>query len=332
MEWLTEAEVLAIPDPLPLIPGFMNRNEKFILAGPEKRGKSFLALQGAWQLALGLPLFGIFPVPAPLRVMLIQFEIAPSSFKGRYLRYLNILGSSPNLRVSSNRDFRIDNDSHLSEMIRDVVALEPDLLIFDPLYYMHDQPENSDATKELCRRLDSLTPYTSVWVLHHMSKPITDAAGRVVSRGRSDIRGHSILIGWPDGIIEIRPGHLDENGLCLTYTLRNQPPIEGTELVTSGGLFVPAPTLTTFGVLRALREAGGTLPLSRLPGSRPVLDRILAELLQDGLIRDGRDAADRRNRVITLTTQGALLSAPSPSPSPTPSSFPLDSGTGEPSR
>ena len=308
MEWLSEAEVLAIPDPEPLIPDFMNRNERFLLAGPEKIGKSFLSLQAAWELSQGTPLFGVFPVPRPMKVMLIQFEISPASFKSRYQIYLNTLGSAPLLLVSSNREFRIDNDAHLDDLIADVVRIEPDLLIFDPLYYMHDQAENSDATKELCRRVDTLSQWTAVWVLHHMSKPITDASGRVISRGRSDIRGHSILIGWPDGIIEIRKGHIDdENGLSLRYTFRNQPHMEDTELVKHGALFIPAPLLTTLGVLQLIAAAGGTIPYSRIAGSRGAVDRILGELIADGLIRDVRAPNDRRIRNLTITTQGALM-------------------------
>lgn len=312
MEWLTETAVLSIPDPEPLIPGFMNRHERFLLAGPEKIGKSFLSLQCAWELSQGLPLFGMFPVPAPLRVGLLQFEIAPSAFKLRYQMYLDTLGSAPTLMVSSNRDFRIDNDTHLADLISDVVALEPDLLIFDPLYYMHDQPENSDATKEICRRIDALTPWTSIWVLHHMSKPITDASGRIVSRGRSDIRGHSILIGWPDGIIEIRPGHVDDSGLALRFTLRNQPHLDDIELVKHNRLYVPAPTLTTMGVLRTIGQAGGTLPLSRIVGSRPAVDRILADLTHDSLITISPSPHDHRIRIVTLTTAGqtAALNLP----------------------
>lgn len=308
MEWLTEAQVLATDDPEPLIPGFMNRNEKFILAGPEKIGKSFLSLQAAWELSQGTPLFSTFPVPKPLKVMLIQFEISPASFKNRYRLYLDALGSAPNLLVSSNRDFRIDNDAHLTEISADVVRLEPDLLIFDPLYYMHDQAENSDATKELCRRVDTLTQWTSVWVLHHMSKPITDASGRVISRGRSDIRGHSILIGWPDGIVEIRKGKIDdEHGLSLRYTFRNQPGIDDTELVKQGPIFIPSPILTTLGLLRLIASSGGTIPYARLAGNRGSVDRILQELLTDGLIQDVRAPNDKRIRNLTITTQGALL-------------------------
>ena len=329
MNWLSAPEVAAIPDPEPLIPGWMNRHERFILAGPEKTGKSFAVLQAAFELALGHSLWGSFAVPAPLRVMLLQFEIAPSTFKGRYQGYESALGATDNLWVASDRDFRIDNDSHLAALQRDVATFAPDLFIFDPLYYMHDQPENGDSMKDICRRIDTLSPWCAIWVVHHMSKPLTDAAGRMVSRGRSDIRGHSILIGWPDGIVEIRRGHIADSGLWLRYTLRNQAPVDDTELVKQGPMFVPAPMLTTMGVLSRLRTAGGSLSVAQLAGSRSAVDSLVAQLVHDGLVRDGRTEADKRARVLTITDAGlaltkagvtSILTAPQPA------------GTGEPRR
>ena len=310
IQWMSAAEIAAVTNPVSLVPGFLNVGERAILAGPEKVGKSFLLLQAAFELAHGLPLWGTFTASRPLRVFLLQFEISPAAFKGRYQDYVDLLGASDNLWVASDRNFRIDNDTHLADLQRDVAAYSPDLLIVDPLYYVTDQPENTDAMREVFRRVDTLVSDCAVFIIHHMRKPLHDATGRVVTGGRSDIRGHSVILGWPDIIVEIRRGHMTEDGLSLTYTFRNQAPVEPTELMKQGGLFTPAPMLTTMGVLHRLRAAGGTLPVGRLAGSRIAVDRMVSELVHDGLVADNRGDNDRRGRTLSLTAAGAIVAAP----------------------
>ena len=312
MNWLSAAEVAATPDPEILIPDFMNRYERFILAGQEKLGKSFVVLQAAFELAHGLPLFGCLPAVRPMRVMLLQMEISPSEFKSRYGNYVELMGTTDNLWVCSNRDFRVDNDAMVADLLRDVEGFQPDLIMFDPLYYMHDSAENTDAIKTIFRTIDLVTTTCAVWVVHHMSKAILDNTGRVVSRGRNDIRGSSVILGWPDGIVEIRTSPIADGALTLRSTLRNHPPMEQVELVRNGNLFVPAPMLTYLGVLHRLRAAGGSLPVTRLIGSRVAVDRILSQLAHDGAIRDGRDDGDNRARIITLTAAGLALASASP--------------------
>ena len=195
--------------------------------------------------------------------------------------------------------------------------MQPDVLVFDPMYYMHDKDENSNhQMTSVIRRLDALQDSAesnpALIVVTHMGNPHLDQKGNTLKRGRADVRGASVIVGWPDSVIEVREGGI--GAMELTFTLRNidiQYPRLKLRWTKSGGPLLPATKsareLSPEEVVRIVRTVDGKskMELAKLiakacGGSDGSALRVINGLIDGGVLREHPSEQDKRIKVISL--------------------------------
>jgi hypothetical protein len=79
---MTEADIFAMPDPVPLVEGMLMQNENICLVGPPKTGKTFVALDIALSIAANVPVLGALAVRRHGAVVYLTAE-GKAGFKRR---------------------------------------------------------------------------------------------------------------------------------------------------------------------------------------------------------------------------------------------------------
>ncbi len=185
------------------IKDWLPKRGRCVIYAPAKAGKSFMVLQVARAIASGTPFLG-FPTTKG-RVMLIQFELGAEVLQGR------MIGTGKNyadVYVGTTFSLKIDTDDGLRRIKEAATAIDPDVIIFDPLYKMMsgDENETSDM-KKVVDNLDQLIEgwQCSIFLTHH--------SGKDVSKGG---RGSSVLEDWVDSYIEMK--RISKQGEALKVT------------------------------------------------------------------------------------------------------------------
>ncbi len=257
---------LPIPETPFWIKDWLPKSGKAELYGQAKAGKSFLAVQLARCIGAGLPFLGQDTHPG--RVLYTQFELGPSVLQGR----LNMTGQAyPNVFVATTFAMKLDTQAGQKQLLVEMEAVEPNVLILDPLYKVLSGDENEAHDVLLVldfidRLIDGFAKMTqlSVFILHH--------PGKDIARGG---RGSSVLEGWVDSYIEMkRMTNGDVGELCAKVTpklLRHaMPPSEGIEISLHDGEF-------------AVDKIGRTLT---------VQERVLAAINDSPIAMSARDLID----------------------------------------
>lgn len=183
-----------------VIPGLLERGDRFILTGSEGLGKSVLQRQLAVCAAAGVHPFNHRKVP-PVRVLLIDCENGPVKLR-RALRPL----------VNQARRFGVDpTDNFYLEAIpagldltkgedemwlsRVVSAIQPDLLLTGPVYRLHAaNPNDEEPARKVTQVLDRCRAAANCAV-------VTEAhAGHGFGQGERPVRptGTSLWLRWPE--------------------------------------------------------------------------------------------------------------------------------------
>lgn len=183
-----------------VIPGLLERGDRFILTGSEGLGKSVLQRQLAVCAAAGVHPFNHRRVE-PVRVLLIDCENGPVKLR-RALRPL----------VNQARRFGVDpTDNFFLEAIpagldltkgedemwlsRVVSAIQPDLLLTGPVYRLHAaNPNDEEPARKVTQVLDRCRAAANCAV-------VTEAhAGHGFGRGERPVRptGTSLWLRWPE--------------------------------------------------------------------------------------------------------------------------------------
>jgi hypothetical protein len=210
--WVDSVEFLAEPDPDIewLIPGLIERQSRTILAGIEEGGKSLLTLILAAQAAVGHPILERFPMERPIRVVYFDLEMGRRQTRRR-LRQINetLTELGKPLQPGALELFQRPDGMDLNDrgerraLLEKIERLQPDLMIFDPLYKMMATEGYEREVKPFLRFLDRIRRETDVAMLlvHHLRK----RAGGDSERGKdtSDIYGSSLLLRWPETILSL---------------------------------------------------------------------------------------------------------------------------------
>ena len=166
------------PPPSLVEPGLLPAQGIWFVGGEPKVGKSLLVANLALALAAGSNRIG-FPIPAPRRVLVCQFELSLPQFVSRLLVMRRGLGPAADhhLLVDTRATGHLlSAPQGLNHFIVAAQAAAAEVIVLDPLYSTHDQDENDTrAMAALCQALLRLRDATraAVIVVHHVRKSIT---------------------------------------------------------------------------------------------------------------------------------------------------------------
>ena len=158
-------------------PGLLPPQGILFVGGEPKVGKSILVCNLALSLAAGVDRMG-FPIPAPRRVLICQFELPMPQFVSRLALMRRSLGAAADqhllvdTRAAGNLLSAAQGLNHFVAAARAAAA---EVVVLDPLYSTHDQDENDTrAMAALCQSLLRLRDASgaALVVIHHVRKTI----------------------------------------------------------------------------------------------------------------------------------------------------------------
>ena len=167
------------PSPLPCLvePGLLPAQGILFVGREPKVGKSLLVANLALALAAGSDRLG-FPVPAPRRVLICQFELPIPQLVSRLALMRRVMGTAAdqNLLVDTRAaGHLLSAPQGLNHFLSAAHAAAAEIIILDPLYSTHDQDENDTrAMAALCHSLLRLreASQAALIVVHHVRKSI----------------------------------------------------------------------------------------------------------------------------------------------------------------
>lgn len=150
----------------------------FMLAGHGQCGKSSLSLCAVAAMTAGLPVWGQFVVPRPLKVFWVCGERTAREPKIRLKRMSNKVQFNPdNLWISDSFASTIDltRQEQAEEMVKTIKrdCPEPDIVVLDPLYSLVAGGLSEDrVASAVCRSFTILKTMLncSLWITHHNVK------------------------------------------------------------------------------------------------------------------------------------------------------------------
>jgi len=204
------------PAPVPLIKDILPSEGCGWIAGEEKLGKSFYALEEALCLALGVPVCGKFNVPERQRVLFIEEEDSPQRVKARVDALSRGHGFDPDdpafraeldqqFQVAVWTNFSLDDPDMVLSLDKTLEQFRPRVVYLDALRKMttRDLNPQHEASK-LVNSLDELRrKHNCIFrVLHHYRKG--QAHGRT-ARGSQEIIGSFVLGAWAEVSLFFEP-------------------------------------------------------------------------------------------------------------------------------
>ena len=158
-------------------PGLLPPQGILFVGGEPKVGKSLLVANLALSLAAGVDRMG-FPIPAPRRVLICQFELPVPQFVSRLATMRRSLGAvaDQHLLVDTRASGQLLSAAQgLNHFVAAARAAAAEVVVLDPLYSTHDQDENDTrAMAALCQSLLRLRDASgaALVVIHHVRKTI----------------------------------------------------------------------------------------------------------------------------------------------------------------
>jgi RecA-family ATPase len=177
-----------------------------IVGAEPKSWKSWLTLQVAISVASGKPLFKRLPVEKG-RAVVFSAEGGKDLVRSRAValcRALDVDIRALDLEVIDVPSLQLDRERDI-DILADVAATRPALLVLDPLRELHAGDENDAAAIAkllLPLRLLQREFGCAVMLVHHMAKVGADSGGRRLGQR---LRGSSALHGAVDSAIYLEP-------------------------------------------------------------------------------------------------------------------------------
>jgi AAA domain-containing protein len=224
---LSLSELLQQPLPTPscfVEPGLLPAQGILFVGGEPKVGKSLLVANLALSLAAGSDHAG-FPIPAPRRVLVCQFELPLPQFVHRLSLMRRGFGTAADQRLlvdTRAAGHLLSAPQGLNHFISAAHQAAAEVIVLDPLYSTHDQDENDTrAMAALCHSLLRLRDASraALIVVHHVRKSISrDEIG-------SAFRGSSALHAVGDSYLLLRRPAPQLPTVELRFQFRYAPPL-----------------------------------------------------------------------------------------------------------
>ena len=214
-----------LPQPEQILEQSIDKGTKNVIVAPSKGRKSFFLLQMGLCLAAAKPSFLDWSIPAPRRVLLVQFEIKPAAFQHRLTRMMHALDIHPDdladrLQIINARGTKLG--LHIFAQVTELALKhKSDVIIFDPVYKVMPGDENkAEDVKPLLEMFDQLCEQTDAAVLYtcHTAKGMAgdrQAIDRIVGSGVI-ARDYDCQI----GLVE----HVEEGLKVCEQICRSYPP------------------------------------------------------------------------------------------------------------
>lgn len=158
-------------------PGLLPPQGILFVGGEPKVGKSLLVANLALSLAAGADRIG-FPIPAPRRVLICQFELPVPQFVSRLATMRRALGAAADQQLlvdTCATGHLLSAAQGLNHFVSAAHAAAAEIIVLDPLYSTHDQDENDTrAMAALWQSLLRLRDASgaALVVVHHVRKSI----------------------------------------------------------------------------------------------------------------------------------------------------------------
>ena len=158
-------------------PGLLPAQGILFMGGEPKVGKSLLVANIALSLAAGMDRVG-FPIPAPRRVLICQFELPVPQFVSRLAIMRGALGKAADQHLlvdTCAQGHMLSAAQGLTHFVSAAKSSAAEVIVLDPLYSTHDQDENDTrAMAALCQSLLRLRDASraALIVVHHVRKSI----------------------------------------------------------------------------------------------------------------------------------------------------------------
>lgn len=185
----------AIAEPRWICHEILQEHAVGVIGGGPKVLKSHLAVDLAVSVAAGGLFLGRFLVPAPRRVLLMQFESARAAFQRRVRAAITRYDSAPEeLYVVSNEPVLFEDRVSMQRVEITLGQVRPDLFILDPLAAMTTGDENSaQEMGAIVRQLRAWRDQhgCAIALVHHTNKGAAGAGAGL--RSGMKLRGSSAL-------------------------------------------------------------------------------------------------------------------------------------------
>jgi hypothetical protein len=201
IEAMTVEELMLEFDDEPdwIIPGFLERGDRFVLTGEEGLGKSHLLRQIVILASAGLDPFNPSKHITPIKGMVIDFENSRRQIRRRLAQTYNFAlkgrGAPGLATILSMTRSDITSDRTLSKLHRELDACQPDVLAIGPLYRMSSKALNDDTdAAPILAALDTIRDRGIALLIE------AHAGHGKGEGGKRDLRprGSSALLGWPE--------------------------------------------------------------------------------------------------------------------------------------
>jgi len=198
-----------------LIEGMLYPQDYVILVAEEKVGKTIFAQQLACNMTTGESFLDSFDITRPLKVWYFVTEGRVDDIKDRFIRMskkisintINLTLIPTYFRFNTNEGW-----SSLNQIMDRFRRNMPDVVIIDALYRAIKGSIKDDNTVNefhfiIGRMMQILG--CAVILVHHMTKPQRDQAGKYISRSDKDTFGSAFLSAAVDHIFWLEKWHKD---------------------------------------------------------------------------------------------------------------------------
>ena len=236
------------------------------IAGEEKLGKTYYALEEALCLALGLPICGRFTVPTRRRVMFVEEEDLPRRTHTRMRALLRGHDLDPDdaavradldqwFRIAVWRGITLDDTGAVAELTNAIAEFKPEVVYLDVLRKLtiKDLNKQVDAGSVLAILAELRRAHGVLCrVLHHYRK----GQGFRTGRGSQEIGGSYVLGAWGENSLFFEPvGRKPDAPVRVAVQFKDGAPVPGFLLVIESEGPAFAPSLVR---LKADTETAGT--------------------------------------------------------------------------